>query len=343
MPRPHPEYAEWTPRRLVEWASHTGPATAQLVGRPTTVTEWSVPAPARDRFTAPLWAASMGALQGWDAMMAYCYNMGPSAAPTQTNKWVTWTDPALLALAPTAALVYRRQDVKPAKKTYVLRPGREEIWEALRNAENSATIRTLAEQSRVMIELPNVREVPWSKTTAAPAGATVVTGLDRDFIPDDATVVTSDTGEIERDFLTGVQTIDTARTQAAIGWIGGREIALTDVLVEIETPKAAVAFTSLDGKPLSSSGSILVTAVARAVPEAAGYRSEPVRGRFWIRSELPARDGAGPLRLTPLSSRSRARTAPRGRKADRGTRDGEAQIFTLPNDVATHWYLLSAD
>lgn len=32
MPRPHREYAEWTPRRLVEWASHTGPATAQLVG-----------------------------------------------------------------------------------------------------------------------------------------------------------------------------------------------------------------------------------------------------------------------------------------------------------------------
>jgi transposase len=32
MPRPHREYAEWTPRRLVEWASRTGPATGQLVG-----------------------------------------------------------------------------------------------------------------------------------------------------------------------------------------------------------------------------------------------------------------------------------------------------------------------
>ncbi len=32
MPRPHREYAEWTPRRLVEWASRTGPATAELVG-----------------------------------------------------------------------------------------------------------------------------------------------------------------------------------------------------------------------------------------------------------------------------------------------------------------------
>jgi transposase len=32
MPRPHREYAEWTPRRLVEWAMKTGPATAELVG-----------------------------------------------------------------------------------------------------------------------------------------------------------------------------------------------------------------------------------------------------------------------------------------------------------------------
>jgi transposase len=33
MPRPHREYAEWSPQRLVEWARNTGPATAELVGR----------------------------------------------------------------------------------------------------------------------------------------------------------------------------------------------------------------------------------------------------------------------------------------------------------------------
>lgn len=33
MPRPHREYAEWTPKRLVSWARKTGPATAELVGQ----------------------------------------------------------------------------------------------------------------------------------------------------------------------------------------------------------------------------------------------------------------------------------------------------------------------
>lgn len=31
MPRPHRDYAEWTPRRLVRWAEKTGPATADLI------------------------------------------------------------------------------------------------------------------------------------------------------------------------------------------------------------------------------------------------------------------------------------------------------------------------
>ena len=31
MPRPHQQYASWTPQRLVRWAEKTGPATAALV------------------------------------------------------------------------------------------------------------------------------------------------------------------------------------------------------------------------------------------------------------------------------------------------------------------------
>lgn len=33
MPRPHREYAEWTPQRLVNWAGESGPATAELIGK----------------------------------------------------------------------------------------------------------------------------------------------------------------------------------------------------------------------------------------------------------------------------------------------------------------------
>lgn len=33
MPRPHREYAEWTPRRLIAWANKTGPATGALIAQ----------------------------------------------------------------------------------------------------------------------------------------------------------------------------------------------------------------------------------------------------------------------------------------------------------------------
>ena len=31
MPTAHQRYAEWTPQRLIHWAAHSGPATAQVV------------------------------------------------------------------------------------------------------------------------------------------------------------------------------------------------------------------------------------------------------------------------------------------------------------------------
>ena len=33
MPKAHREYAQWTPQRLMAWATHSGPATAQLIGQ----------------------------------------------------------------------------------------------------------------------------------------------------------------------------------------------------------------------------------------------------------------------------------------------------------------------
>ena len=41
------------------------------------ITEWNVEYPNTDRFTAPLYMASIAALQGWDAPMLFDYSHGP--------------------------------------------------------------------------------------------------------------------------------------------------------------------------------------------------------------------------------------------------------------------------
>jgi hypothetical protein len=107
--------------------------------------------------------------------------------------------------------------------------------------------------------------------------------------------VTSDTGELRRDWGAGIETIDTAKSQAALGAIGDHSIRLSDVTVLVGTRHATVAVSSLDDQPLRSSNLILITTVARAIrprrlPGKAGWYqdlsvlSEPVRGDLTIRA-----------------------------------------------------------
>ena len=81
---------------------------------------------------------------------------------------------------------------------------------------NTATIRTLIEQSQLTIGMPAVKELPWLKPSETPGDVNVVTDPDHDHIPAGATEVRSDTGELARNWTEGVQTIDTPRTQAVM-------------------------------------------------------------------------------------------------------------------------------
>ncbi|MCL1920982.1 MAG: hypothetical protein FWG50_07875 [Kiritimatiellaeota bacterium] len=81
-------------------------------------------------------------------------------------------------------------------------------------------------------------------------------------------VFTSATGELAwqrgaspRD---GHITINTPRTQALIGFTGGKAAALNDVTIQTRNPYAAVYVTSLDDAPLATAKRLLVTALARA-------------------------------------------------------------------------------
>jgi hypothetical protein len=171
----------------------------------------------------------------------------------------------------------------------------------------------------------------------------VVTAPDHDFIPPGQTKVRSDTGELERDWAAGTETIDTSLTQAAMGWIGGRPIALHDVEIRILTPKATVALTSLDHQPLAQSKKILLTVVAQVAASPGNklpFLAQPVTGQIALRS-------TGPMSMTPLvPSTDPAAAAEPGRsgswKAVPGKRDGDRQVFTLPHLPATHWFLLQA-
>ena len=104
----------------------------QVSDKPLTVSEWNMEAslePPVDRFIAPMYVASIAALQGWDAMMLYGYCQQPLSDKARvTSVWDTFADPAIMASMPAAALLFRNGHVAPAKKEYCLALSRDQMF-----------------------------------------------------------------------------------------------------------------------------------------------------------------------------------------------------------------------
>jgi hypothetical protein len=306
-------------------------ATGQAYGKPVAITEWNVPYPETDRFTAPLYVAGVSALQGWDAPMIYNYSQRAFSKPDRQDTWSTFSDPALTGMMPAAAILYRQGHVREAQNTCCLQMDREKLYFQPSHPKNMAALRTLVEQSKVTIGLPDTEELDWDRRTEVGPGVKVVTELDRDFIPAGQDFVRSDTGQLSRHWVQGYQTIDTQLTQAAHGWIGGETIQLERVAFKIDTPKAAVAVTSLDEQPIGRSKRMLITAIARAVPSENGRMpmlSEPVAGKLSIAAP------AG-LKLVPLAGDGERL------EAVSTVYETDRYSIALPAPRGTHWFLLT--
>ncbi len=309
-------------------------AAAQVEGKPLVCTEWNLGRfPASDRCAAPLYAAALASFQGWDAMMVYGYSQVPLDRTPRPSNWSSFTDPALMGTMPAAALLFRRGDAARAKKTARVLVGRNDLYDKARTPRNSAALRTLPELHRMVLSLADIKELKWDAPPPREKGPSFdVKNLDRDFLAKGSSKVVSDTGELVRDWAAGTQTIDTARTQAVQGEIGGKTIRLKDATFKIRTPLCVVSLSSLDGRPLSASGRILVTAVGKAYPSPGNrlpFLSEPVEG------EVELANG-GELVLYPLGVDGK-----KG-KGIRLSRRKLSLVIPLEKEFGTHWYLLEA-
>lgn len=275
-------------------------AAGQVADMPLSISEWNVsPFPVEDRFIAPLRVATSAAHQGWDAPMIYGYAQQPLNQALQPSNWDAASDPGMLAMLPAAALLYRQAHVQQARETYAFQLTPAQIFAGI-SPENSIAIRTLYEQSRVVVELPDVPELDWLQPRRAAEGAIVVTDPEVSYLPDGARFVAADTGEFRRDFSRGLFTVDTPRTQLVAGRLDGAEIQLSDIAVHMKGSMAAVAVQSLDGQPINGSEKLLISLTGRIEPVGDGqpvYLREPLQGEIRIR----APDG---LRLSLLGGKN---------------------------------------
>lgn len=311
---------------FVDWI-----AAAQVADRPLSVTEWNVsPFPAPDRHTSPLFVASSASFQGWDALMLFAYSQQPLANLGGASNWEAYNDPALIATLPGAALLYRRGDVQEAKTEYVFAPTPVQLFDQLISPKSSVALRTAVERGKLVVAMPRTTELPWLEKSQIPVGAQLITDPNQSLINVNATYAISDTGELRRDWGQGTYTIDTPRSQAAMGWIGGEEIRLADVSIAVTTRNATVAVQSLDQANIREAHSILISLGARSVPESGNrmpYHSEPVVGRLTIH----ARKGLKLYKqLGPVTVQHEIPTM---------YENGQYQI-SLDRNLGTYWLML---
>jgi hypothetical protein len=218
--------------------------------------------------------------------MQFAYSQEPLDRAGRVGPWEAYNDPSWIATLPAAALLYRRQDAEEANTTYVFAPTAEQLFDQTISPDNSVALRTVAAKGKLMIAMPKVRELPWLEPSRIPAGATVLTDPQQAMIASNADDAVSDTAQLTRNWKQGTYTIDTPRTQAAMGWIGGMKIALSDVECEITTRNATVAVQSLDGNPISTAGALMISLGATSIPANRDmtFRSEPVVGELTIRA-----------------------------------------------------------
>jgi len=196
---------------------------------------------------------------------------------------------------------------------------------------NMASLRTLVEKSKVTIGIPDTKELQWDRQTEVASSVKIITDVNHDYIEPRQSFVRSDTGQLTRDWEKGVQVIDTDKTQAIQGWIGGENIKTKSVSFNITTPKAAVAVSSLDNQAISSSQKILISAVGRAVPTSGGKMpmlSEPIKGHIHITTHSG-------LKLIPLGGDGSKLS-----EIELKYTSGQYTI-ELPAEFGTHWFLLT--
>jgi hypothetical protein len=325
-------------------------AAAKIAGKPLSVTEWGVEtrgALAEDRHAIPLYVASLASLQGWNAVMHYAYSQEPFAADRSTPSiYHAYNDPGMMATLPAAALLYRQGHVREATTIRAFLPGGDALFNKEISANTSIALRTAAELGKLMVVMPGAKELPWLEPGVVPLGAKIITEPRQSQLDVNATEVVSDTGELRRDWVSGVFTVNTPQTQAAMGRIGGKQIDLAEVEIFTTTRNASVAVQSLDASPIRTSRLILLSLGARSVPKAANelpFYSESVEGEITIRAP------AG-LRLYPLGGSAANGTQNRNTKASAVAkmqglvvtyRAGQYRI-RFSRGLQTYWLMLTS-
>ncbi len=240
----------------------------QVRGHPQMISELGWPNPNRYRGEGTTLGAVLAARQGIDAL--HWFAVESNFVNPQTMAKFSMASPAVAGTFPATALMYRRGDVTTPPPA------------VLKRFDESSLFSLEPESQIASVALDALREsdVPEDQRPAAAAAAAAATfqrgPMVRVFGEKPVKVdrpSASVTDEVRWDEDAGVLTVDTPRTQGAVGFLEeGAVIELGDVGLTCGNAFASVLVVSLDGEPIATSKRLLVQAFTEERPY--GYRVE---------------------------------------------------------------------
>ena len=251
----------------------------RLLDKPFVVSEWDSMWPNEWRAEAPMLMAAAGLLQGWSGLVEHAYRYsncsknpnlvgkefyspGIGDSSRREGTMSIYNDPAKMGLFYHAALMFRRGDLQESKRSVAIQF--EDLYSdgmnGWYNPWNKESMKKLpaftltAEACKAGVNLPGDKSQ--AERTVKPSSQVV---------DDSQEAVTSDTGQMYRNWKTGLGWIDTPKSKVIYGFHKhGESIYLTGFSALVKNDFAVIAISSLTDEPIASSGNMLLTTVGRA-------------------------------------------------------------------------------
>jgi hypothetical protein len=249
-----------------------------FAGKPYTVSETNHPFPNDWAAEGIPILAAYGSLQDWDAIILYTFE------PKRDPNWKSYVgDPFDISLDPvrmtemaTGALTFLRGDVHAARETVARTYSRDQVSDSRRLPRTEQPYFTpgfpLALPLQHAVRIQSLDGAPTAKLADA-----------------EANPILSDTKELAwytSAQKTGMVTVETDRTQALIGFVRANPKSVKHLSAEIANNFASIVLSSLDGKPLSQSARMLLTAGSRVTNT--GLKWNEARTRAANQGESPS-------------------------------------------------------
>lgn len=227
-------------------------ASRRVKGMPHLISEWSSCHPLW-RNDAQLMMAGYSGLHNWSALH---YGLGGNPISEQDqskakldNVFELAFQASTLALWPATSLMVLRRDVKEAQQ---------EAYRPLAHAE----VFDPAARVKLPVGLPFVTKSGMTFTGERAPEPTWDDLLTKYVTGSSAR---SATGELATDWKQGTFTVDTPRSQGAVGFFEQRPVTLSNLSASLSNPFITVVATSLDGAAIADSKRVLLTAVGNTI------------------------------------------------------------------------------